>query len=184
MARTVLGAVTNFSFLRGASHPHDMITTAADMGWQAIGISDYGTMAGMVRAHVAAQQAGISLLVGVCLQLIPDKPVANKAVANKAVGGDAHHKPLPDIIIYARNRSGYGVICQLLSHLNMSYERPKDEGASQAVKARFGDLARLTDDVIVIIQPPFMPHDTTKADYQKNKGHCLSALICRGVFVA
>ncbi len=180
MARTVLGAVTNFSFLRGASHPHDMITTAADMGWQAIGISDYGTMAGMVRAHVAAQQAGISLLVGVCLQLIPDKPVPNKPVTDKPVTGGAHHKPLPDIILYARNRSGYGVICQLLSHLNMSYERPKDEGASQAVKARFGDLARLTDDVIVIIQPPFMPHDRTKADYQKIKAIVSAPLYAGG----
>ena len=170
MARTVLGAVTNFSFLRGASHPHDMITTAADMGWQAIGISDYGTMAGIVRAHVAAQQAGISLLVGVCLSLMPDKPEAD----------DSGDKPLPDIILYARNRAGYGVICQLLSHLNMSYERPKGEGASQAVQARCADLARLTDDVIVIIQPPFMPHDKTKAHYQKIKAIVSAPLYAGG----
>ena len=161
MAHTVLGAVTNFSFLRGASHPHDMVNTAAEMGWQAIGIADYGTMAGMVRAHIAAKQAGIKLLVGVCLEMADDSPLINDKGMNKT------DTPLPEIILYARNRAGYGVICQLLSHLNMSYERPKDEGASQAVKVRFGDLARLTQDVIAIIRPPDMPHQHSLAHYRK-----------------
>ena len=154
MAHTVLGTVSNFSFLRGASHPHDMIATAAAMGWQAIGLSDYGTMAGMVRAHMAAKEAGITLLIGVCLEMI-------------AEGEGALPHNMPEVILYARNRSGYGVICQLLSQLHMSYERPKDEGASQAVKARFADLARLTDDVVVIIQPPTMPDDQTITYYRK-----------------
>ena len=74
MSYFALGAVTNFSFLRGASHPQEMIETAAAMGWQGIAVSDYGTMAGMVRAHVAAQSADISLLVGVCLPLTQGTP--------------------------------------------------------------------------------------------------------------
>ena len=154
MAHTVLGTVSNFSFLRGASHPHDMITTAAAMGWQAIGLSDYGTMAGMVRAHMAAKQAGITLLIGVCLEMVAEGKTTDIAT-------------MPEVILYARNRAGYGVICQLLSHLNMSYERPKGEGASQAVKARFAELARLSDDVIIIIQPPAMPDEHTITHYRK-----------------
>ena len=154
MAHTVLGTVSNFSFLRGASHPHDMIATAAAMGWQAIGLSDYGTMAGMVRAHMAAKQAGITLLIGVCLEMV-------------AEGETTDITTMPEVILYARNRAGYGVICQLLSHLNMSYERPKGEGASQAVKARFAELARLSDDVIIIIQPPAMPDEHTITHYRK-----------------
>jgi len=154
MAHTVLGTVSNFSFLRGASHPHDMIATAAAMGWQAIGLSDYGTMAGMVRAHMAAKQAGITLLIGVCLEMVAEGETTDITI-------------MPEVILYARNRAGYGVICQLLSHLNMSYERPKGEGASQAVKARFAELARLSDDVIIIIQPPAMPDEHTITHYRK-----------------
>ena len=164
MSYFALGAVTNFSFLRGASHPQEMIETAAAMGWQGIAVSDYGTMAGMVRAHVAAQSADISLLVGVCLPL----------TQGNASPPDDH---LPEILLYARNRKGYGVICQLLSHLNMSYERAKGESASTAIRAHFGDLARLTDDVVVILKPPAMPHKDTKAHYQK-----LAAIISAPLF--
>ena len=153
----ILGAVTNFSFLRGASHPQEMISTAAAMGWRAIGLSDYGTMAGMVRAHMAAKEANMTLLVGVCITLQDDK--AKALTTNQP-------RTLPEVILYARNRQGYGVICQLLSHLNMSYERPKGEGASQAAQAHFADLARLTDDVVTIIKPPEMPHKQTKIHYQ------------------
>ena len=135
MAQTVLGAVTNFSFLRGASHPHEMVETAASMGWKTIGIADDGTMASMVRAHMAAQDAGIKLLIGSSLSL----------------------REGVDVILYARNRQGYASICQLLSQLNMSYERSPTEGASTAVKGRIGDLARLCENVITIINPPAQP---------------------------
>ena len=145
MTQTVLGAVTNFSFLRGASHPHEMVETAALMGWKAIGIADDGTMAAMVRAHMAAKQAGIKLLVGSSISLIEGV----------------------DVILYARNRAGYGSICQLLSQLNMSYERGPTEGASTAAKARIGDLARLCENVITIINPPAQPsRDMMSSDEQ------------------
>ena len=169
MAYTVLGAVTNFSFLRGASHPHDMITQASAMGWQSIGLSDYGTMAGMVRAHVAAKQAGIKLLIGVCLEVIADRHDTS---------------PLPEIILYARNRNGYGALCQFLTYLMMSYERPKEDGASQGVQMRIADLARLTDDIaddlIMIIQPPIMPHDGTLDHYHKIISLCNVPLYAGG----
>ena len=145
MAQTVLGAVTNFSFLRGASHPHEMVETAASMGWKAIGISDEGTMAAMVRAHLAAQQADIKLLYGSSLTLIEGL----------------------EVILYARNRAGYGSICQLLSQLNMSYQRSPAEGASTAAKARIGDLARLCDNVITIIKPPSQPQCDLISSHEK-----------------
>ena len=160
-----MGALTNFSFLRGASHPHEMVASASAMGWHSIGISDYGTMAGMVRAHMAAKDAGITLLVGVALQL--DEP---------------SDMPLPDVILYARNRQGYGLICQLLSHLNRTYERKSDEGASTPPKARFGDFARLTDDVIVILQPDPGAGASHLSHYQKLKA-VISAPLYAGGYV-
>jgi error-prone DNA polymerase len=55
---------TNFSFLRGASHPHEIVGQAAELKLAAIGVADRNTLAGVVRAHTAAKEAGIRLLVG------------------------------------------------------------------------------------------------------------------------
>ena len=60
----VLGCYSNFTFLTGASHPVEMVKTAAALGWQAIGIADVNSLAGIVRAHVAARDHGIRLIVG------------------------------------------------------------------------------------------------------------------------
>ncbi|MEO1748602.1 MAG: PHP domain-containing protein, partial [Pseudomonadota bacterium] len=59
-----LHCATNFSFLRGASHPGEMVIQAKALGHSAIGITDRNTLAGMVRAHTQAKQEGIQLLVG------------------------------------------------------------------------------------------------------------------------
>ena len=59
-----LVAATNFSFLRGASHPHEMVERAGELGLSAIGIADRNTLAGVVRAHQAARACGLPLLVG------------------------------------------------------------------------------------------------------------------------
>jgi len=52
-----LHTTTNFSFLRGASHAHELVGTAAKLGHRAIAVTDRNTLAGIVRAHVAAKAA-------------------------------------------------------------------------------------------------------------------------------
>ena len=64
-----LQATTNFSFLRGGSHPEELVMRAAELGYRAIGVADRNTLAGVVRAHSAAKRAGIELLVGARLDL-------------------------------------------------------------------------------------------------------------------
>ena len=64
-----LAVTSNFSFLRGASHPEELVATAAGLGYQAIAIADRNSVAGVVRAHVVAKAADIQLLVGVRLVL-------------------------------------------------------------------------------------------------------------------
>ena len=59
-----LVAQTNFSFLRGASHPHEMVGQAAELKFVAIGVADRNTLAGVVRAHIAAKDHNIRLLAG------------------------------------------------------------------------------------------------------------------------
>ena len=64
-----LGALTNFSFLEGASHPHELVATAKSLGHAAIGIADRNSFAGVVRAHVAAKLEGLPFIPGVRLCL-------------------------------------------------------------------------------------------------------------------
>ncbi|MEQ8865065.1 MAG: error-prone DNA polymerase [Thalassobaculum sp.] len=59
-----LAVSSNFSFLRGASHPRELIEAAAALGLAAVGIADRNTLAGVVRAHAAAKKHRIQLLVG------------------------------------------------------------------------------------------------------------------------
>src|SRR5205085_8199122 len=66
---TELQVTSNFSFLRGASHPDELVVTAAALGHQAVAITDRNSVAGIVRAHHAAKIVGIRLMIGVRLDL-------------------------------------------------------------------------------------------------------------------
>ena len=58
-----LHCISNFSFLTGASHPEELVEQAKKLGYHAIAITDECSVAGVVRAHVAAQAADIKLLI-------------------------------------------------------------------------------------------------------------------------
>jgi len=88
-----LDVVSNFSFLRGASHPDELVSRAAELGYAAVGMTDVNSLAGIVRAHQAAKQAGIKLCVGARLRL-----------------ADA-----PDVLVWAENRAGYANLCRMLT---------------------------------------------------------------------
>ena len=91
-----LVAATNFSFLTGASHPDEMVAQAAGLGLSAIGIADTNSFAGMVRAHLAAREAGIKLLVGVRLKTSCGFEIA----------------------AYPTDRAAYGRLCRMLTDAN------------------------------------------------------------------
>src|SRR6185369_12400660 len=59
MNYTELQVTTNFSFLRGASHPEELAEHAAALGYSAIAVTDRNSLAGIVRAHAAAKKTGI-----------------------------------------------------------------------------------------------------------------------------
>jgi error-prone DNA polymerase len=92
-----VGAATNFSFLHGASHPQEMVVTAAALGFAAIGIADRNSLAGVVRAYDA------------WLHLDGAKP--KLMVGARLVFSDG----TPDIIAYPSDRPAYGRLCRLLS---------------------------------------------------------------------
>ena len=59
-----LGARSNFSLLDGASHPEELVEAAAALGLAGLAVCDSNSLAGVVRAHVAAKRAGLRLTVG------------------------------------------------------------------------------------------------------------------------
>ena len=59
-----LHCLSNFSFLRGASHPEELVERAQALGYAALAITDECSLAGVVRAHLAAKDAGLPLVIG------------------------------------------------------------------------------------------------------------------------
>jgi len=67
---TELQVTSNFTFLRGASHPEELVQQAVALGYKEIAITDRNTLAGIVRAHAAAKINGIRIIVGCRLDLL------------------------------------------------------------------------------------------------------------------
>ena len=124
----VLGCYSNFSFLRGAAHPHEMVEAAAALGWDAIGIADVNSLAGIVRAHVAARDHGIRLVVGA--RLAP-------------VDG-------PQVIVHPTDRAGYESLSVLLSEANL-------RGSKAAPVLHFADFSRLAKSTALLVMSPRHP---------------------------
>ncbi|HKZ38361.1 MAG TPA: PHP domain-containing protein, partial [Chryseolinea sp.] len=70
MGYTELQVTTNFSFLRGASHPEELVEQAATYGYPSIAITDRNSFAGIVRGHVAARKSGIRIIPACRLDLL------------------------------------------------------------------------------------------------------------------
>ena len=71
-----LHCLSNFSFLRGASHPEELVQRAAELGYAGLAITDEGSLAGIVRAHLQARESDLPLLVGASFDLsdVSDPP--------------------------------------------------------------------------------------------------------------
>ena len=72
IAYAELQVTSNYSFLRGASHPSELVDQAAELGHTAIALTDRNTLAGVVRAHVAARETNVRLIPGARLDLTAD----------------------------------------------------------------------------------------------------------------
>lgn len=84
MNYTELQVTTNFSFLRGASHPEELVEQAVALGYTAIAITDRNSLAGIVRAYAAAKKNGIRIIVGCRLDLLDGLPLLAYPTTKKA----------------------------------------------------------------------------------------------------
>lgn len=98
-----LRCLSNYSFLRGASWPEELAARAHELGYAAIAITDECTLAGVVRAHTAAKEVGLKLLIGSQFQVQDESPF--------------------DIVVLATNLNGYGNLCQFITQLRRSSEK-------------------------------------------------------------
>jgi error-prone DNA polymerase len=132
-----LVAATHFSFLRGASHPDDIIARAHELDLAGIGIADRNTVAGVVRAHATMrrfrEKATAAGLPQPRLEFVPGARLV-------FVDGT------PDIVAYPRNRRGWGNLCKLLTQGNLRAEKGD-------CILRLTDLLTYHDDLLLIVLP-------------------------------
>ena len=125
-----LDARSNFSFLEGASHPDEIVSRAAELGLSAIGLADRGTLAGMVRAHVAAAEVGIPLLVGARLELsLGDEP-DERSREGRLIRAEAAWFETLEVLAYATDLSSYAALSRLVTEgrLRSGVVVPSDAG--------------------------------------------------------
>jgi error-prone DNA polymerase len=128
-----IGVTTNFSFLRGASHPQEYVHKASRYCLYAIGIADRNTLAGVVRAY--AELGNKSRKV----KYNPKLLVGTRLVFNDGT---------PDILAYPRDRAAYGRLCRLLSKGKL--RAPKGE-----CYLGFDDLAEFSEGQLLVLMPSY-----------------------------
>jgi error-prone DNA polymerase len=119
---TELQATSHFSFLRGASSPEDLFVAAHGLGHSALGITDWGSLAGIVRAHQAANATGLKLVVGARVDL-----------------DDA-----PPLLLYPADRAGYSKLCRLLT-------LGKSRAGKGGCRLAFADVAAHGEGLLAIL---------------------------------
>lgn len=125
MSYTELQVTTNFSFLRGASHPEELVNQAVAYGYKQIAITDRNSLAGIVRGHVAAKAKGLRFIPGCRLDLLDG----------------------PSLLAYPTNIKAYSQISSLLTAGNLRAEK----GECFLYKA---DVFQYAKDVKFILVPP------------------------------
>jgi error-prone DNA polymerase len=127
-----IGITTNFSFLRGGSHPQDYVHQASELHLSAIGIADHNTLAGIVRAYSELENPEVrhrpKLLIGARIVFIDGTP---------------------DILVYPRDRAAYGRLCQLLTRGKIGDDTEKGE-----CLLKFSDLLEFAEGQLLVLTLP------------------------------
>jgi error-prone DNA polymerase len=135
-----IGITTNFSFLRGGSHPQDYVHQASRLRLPVIGIADHNTLAGVVRAYKELDNPDVKY-----------KP--KLLIGSRLVFMDG----TPDILVYPRDRAAYGRLCQLLTRGKRGDDTEKGE-----CHLKLDDLLEFTEGQLLAVM---LPHrfETAKA---------------------
>jgi len=135
-----LHCLSNFTFLEGASRAEELVERAAALGYRAIAITDECSLAGIVRAHTEAKTHGLKLVVGASFRLV-----------------NADGSPAVSIVVLARNREGYGNLCELITLARMRASKgeywltPRDLDAPEAPYSHLRGMP----DCLVLFTPEY-----------------------------
>ena len=127
-----LHALSNFSFLRGASQPEELVEQAKALGYRALALTDECSLAGVVRAHIVARRCKLPLIVGA--ELHCDAGVARDPDSLK-------------LVALATDRAGYGALCRLISRAR----RASPKGSYRLERQ---DLENALDGCLILWLPP------------------------------
>jgi error-prone DNA polymerase len=138
MSYAELHAKSNFSFLEGASHPEELVQRAAELGYAAIAVTDRNSLAGIVRAHVAAKEHGLKLVVGA--EITPE---------------DA-----PRVILWPIDRAAYGRLARLIT-------RGRRRAEKGACRLTLDDIAAHSEGLLAGIVPSDPTTDSLVGRYRE-----------------
>ena len=130
-----LHCLSNFSFLRGASHPEELVERAQALGYTALAVTDECSFSGVVRAHVAAKNAGLPLVIGSEVTLVDGVK----------------------LVLLATDRASYGNLSQLITRGRRSAEK-----GSYALTR--DDVATFADGLLALWVPPDPPRQASGID--------------------
>ncbi|ESY22242.1 MULTISPECIES: error-prone DNA polymerase [unclassified Mesorhizobium] len=124
-----LQVTSHFSFLRGASSCNDLFAQAAALGIEALAVVDRNSLAGIVRAHQAAKDTGVRLIVGCRLDLVDGM----------------------SLLVYPTDRAAYSRLCRLLT-------LGKKRGGKAKCHLEWSDLADYAEGLIAVLVPDRADH--------------------------
>ena len=129
MSYAELHVKSNFSFLEGASHPEELVERAAELRYAALAVTDRNSLAGVVRAHVAAKEIGLKLVIGA--EITPENA-------------------LP-VVLWPTDRAAYGRLARLIT-------RGRRRAEKGACRLTLDDLAEHSEGLLAGVSPlPFPP---------------------------
>ncbi len=143
-------ATSSFSFLRGASHPEELVARAKELGLSAIALVDRDGLYGAARAYVAAKELSQPVIVGAELSV-------GVGVRPKQLMPNGQPLPeLPTLVLLVENRVGYANLCRLLTLSHA--ELPKGQS-----RLELGWLPELSEGLFAIVPAPRRPGEAQQA---------------------
>ena len=150
-----LHCLSNFSFLKGASHPEELVTRAVELGYAALAITDECSLAGVVRAHAEAKETGLQLIIGSSFVLADGL----------------------ELVLLATNLNGYGNLSELITLARMRCEKgtyrltradfdgtPQPSSGIPAAAGSIDHLAGMRDCIALWIPARDADDETLEAD--------------------
>ena len=172
-----LHCLSNFSFLRGASHPYELVSRAKELGYEALALTDVASVAGVVRAHEAAKEHGLQLIVGSEVTLVDGLKLVLLATDRGSYGR------LTSLLTLGRRRAAKGRleltrddfsdVAGLIALLVPDAAcRTADAGF---IRETFGDCAWIATELL------YGPNDRARLDDLRTLGrHCGLPLVAAG----